>query len=124
MGKRDTLTIGILFICMLLVLYPIYIKYDKNEKILKEDDETEIIDSSNTSDELETGYILNIRTKKIHKKTCGTARQISPENRKDYLGDIDSLLKSGYTRCKNCFRHLRITLWIREELYKNATRVS
>ncbi len=119
MGKRVKLTIVILIISMLFALYPIYLTHDKNEDTIKKDDETEIIYSSNTSDELETGYILNIRTKKIHKKTCGTARQISPENRKDYLGDIDSLLKSGYTRCKNCFAYLRTALWIREELYKN-----
>ena len=49
-------------------------------------------------------YILNINSKKIHKKSCGTGKTILPENRKTYKGEIEYLYQQGYTKCKNCFR--------------------
>ena len=49
-------------------------------------------------------YVLNIRSKKIHKPTCGTGDLISPENRKTYAGNIEDLFRQGYTVCGNCFR--------------------
>lgn len=49
-------------------------------------------------------YVLNIKSKKIHKTTCGTGDLILPENRKTYKGNIDELLEDGYTKCGNCFR--------------------
>ena len=49
-------------------------------------------------------YILNVRSKKIHKYTCGTAELIYRENRREYFGDIDELYDEGYTTCGNCFR--------------------
>lgn len=49
-------------------------------------------------------YVLNIKSQKIHKTTCGTGDLILPENRKIYKGNIDDLLEDGYTKCGNCFR--------------------
>ena len=49
-------------------------------------------------------YILNTRTKKIHKDSCGTASLILPENREEYKEDIGALYKKGYTKCGNCFK--------------------
>ena len=49
-------------------------------------------------------YVLNIKSQKIHKTTCGTGELILPENRKIYKGNIDDLLEDGYTKCGNCFR--------------------
>lgn len=54
-------------------------------------------------DEIEF-YILNIKSKKIHKKACGTARLISPENREIYTGDINYLIDTGYSKCGNCLK--------------------
>lgn len=50
------------------------------------------------------GYILNTNSKKIHKKSCGTAALISTKNRKEYYGELSDLYKKGYTTCGNCFR--------------------
>ena len=36
-------------------------------------------------------YILNINSKKIHKASCGTGKNILPENKKTYTGDIGTL---------------------------------
>lgn len=49
-------------------------------------------------------YVLNIKSQKTHKTTCGTGDLILPENRKIYKGNIDDLLEDGYTKCGNCFR--------------------
>ena len=49
-------------------------------------------------------YILNTRTQKIHKSTCGTAGLIIEENRTTYDGEIEDLFLRGYTTCGNCFR--------------------
>lgn len=49
-------------------------------------------------------YILNTRSKKIHKTSCETGDLILPENRKEYTGDIEELFRLGYTKCGNCFR--------------------
>ncbi len=51
-----------------------------------------------------TKYILNIRSKKIHKTTCRTGDLILPENREIYVGYIEDLYEKGYTECGNCFK--------------------
>ena len=52
----------------------------------------------------ETGtYVLNTNSKKIHKPHCASVGDISPKNRKDYKGAVDSLLSQGYETCKSCF---------------------
>ena len=48
-------------------------------------------------------YVLNVRTKKIHKETCGTAERINAENKERYSGEIEDLFVKGYTVCGNCF---------------------
>lgn len=45
-----------------------------------------------------TVYILNTKTKKIHKTTCGNL----PENGEETTKDIDTLLLEGYTKCGTC----------------------
>ena len=49
-------------------------------------------------------YVLNIRSKKIHKITCGTGARIHDENRRYYEGAADALINEGYSFCGNCFR--------------------
>ena len=48
-------------------------------------------------------FVLNKRSKKIHKTTCGTGALIAAENRRVYKGTMDTLLDQGYTVCGNCF---------------------
>ena len=49
-------------------------------------------------------YIINIDSQKVHKITCGTGQRIKSENRRKYCGELDDLLKKGYSVCRNCFR--------------------
>lgn len=61
-------------------------------------------DTPKETEEKSEKYVLNIRSKKIHKTTCGTGDLILPENREVYEGDIEDLYKMGYTQCGNCFK--------------------
>ena len=72
-----------------------------------EDPDEEGTCSNNVKEKAETEeeeFILNVRSKKIHKLTCGTAGLILPENRENYTGRIEDLYEIGYTQCGNCFK--------------------
>jgi len=56
-----------------------------------------------TSTFYEYDYILNLKSKKIHKPYCKTAELISFQNRMEYSGDICDLFFEGYSTCGNCF---------------------
>lgn len=47
-------------------------------------------------------YVLNTSSKKIHKPDCGGLKNTKDENKKNYTGDIQTLLDQGYTKCGNC----------------------
>ena len=85
-----------------------YSKIDDNDNITifseSEIEETFELIETTKSVKTDTGYVLNMKSKKIHKTTCGTGDLILPENRCFYTGDIQSLLKQGYTQCGNCFK--------------------
>ena len=66
-------------------------------------EEKQVYEKTEAEEDFET-YVLNTRSKKIHKTTCGTGDLILPENRKTYTGDIAELFRKGYTTCGNCFR--------------------
>lgn len=63
-----------------------------------------ISESMNVPISMRQEYILNTRTKKIHKCTCGTAELIHEENRRYYEGEADALFDDGYSFCGNCFK--------------------
>ncbi|KIR03296.1 DNA-entry nuclease (Competence-specific nuclease) [Lachnospiraceae bacterium TWA4] len=47
-------------------------------------------------------YILNTKTKKIHKPDCSSIKDIASDKKETYTGSKDDLLKKGYTACKRC----------------------
>ena len=47
-------------------------------------------------------YILNTKTKKIHKSICSNAKTIGEGNRQNYTGSLDELTDNGYTACGTC----------------------
>lgn len=47
-------------------------------------------------------YILNTNTKKFHKPSCRSAKQIKPGNRQETGDAREDLLARGYSPCKNC----------------------
>ena len=85
----------------ILATDPPYFYEDPDEKDTYPDD---IKEKAEKEEREEEAFILNVRSKKIHKLTCGTASLILPENREDYTGRIEELYEIGYTQCGNCFK--------------------
>lgn len=52
--------------------------------------------------EPEITYILNKNTKKFHKSSCRSAKQISPKNYGESYDTRDEALARGYSPCGNC----------------------
>lgn len=51
---------------------------------------------------IESDFVLNTKSKKIHKPDCESVKDMNPDNRKDVHTTINSLLNDGYEPCKNC----------------------
>lgn len=68
--------------------------------------ESETSSSDIQSDESEspaqTNYILNANSKKFHLPSCSSVQSIKEENKKNFYGSADELLKMDYTPCGNC----------------------
>lgn len=47
-------------------------------------------------------YILNTNTKKFHRPSCRSAKQIKPGNRQETGDAREDLLAQGYSPCGNC----------------------
>ena len=47
-------------------------------------------------------YILNTKTKKIHKPTCSNVKNITAANRGEHQGALNDLIANGYTPCGTC----------------------
>ncbi len=47
-------------------------------------------------------YILNKNTHKFHKKDCSSVRDMKPQNKKEYHGTKEDLIKQGYEPCGSC----------------------
>lgn len=47
-------------------------------------------------------FILNRNTKKFHKPSCASVKQMKDKNRAEYEGTRDEVIERGYTPCKRC----------------------
>lgn len=74
------------------------IDYATGESVLS----TGNINSSETSKEDESYYILNIKSMNFHHNSCEKGRDINAENIKYYDGDRDVLIKDGYSPAGCC----------------------
>lgn len=61
----------------------------------------EIIESSEAT---ELHWVLNTKSKKIHRETCSGAKDMKEENKEESDLTIEELEKEGYTKCGNCFK--------------------
>lgn len=61
-------------------------------------------DFSHTAGNTDGGeeYILNIGTKKFHKKDCKNAQSIIGKKKKEYVGSRQQLIDEGYSPCGVC----------------------
>lgn len=57
---------------------------------------------SNTSENSETTYILNINTHKFHDPSCSSVDQMSDSNKEEFTGTRDEVIAMGYEPCGRC----------------------
>jgi len=69
----------------------------------KSDDEASSAAPTTTGSAQEE-YVLNTKSKRIHKPDCGSVNTIAAHNRKQHQGAIDELLDEGYQTCGSCFK--------------------
>lgn len=50
----------------------------------------------------ELAYILNINSMKFHATSCRHVESIKEENKKEFTGNREDLIKDGYTPCGTC----------------------
>lgn len=58
--------------------------------------------TSSNSDESEVEYVLNTSSKKIHRPTCSSVKDIKTENKSVSNESKESLIDKGYSTCKSC----------------------
>ena len=46
--------------------------------------------------------VLNRNTKKFHKPTCSSVKQMKEKNRQVYEGTREEIIQRGYAPCKRC----------------------
>lgn len=54
-----------------------------------------------TTDEIET-FIINTKSKKVHREDCDGAKSIKASNKKIYKGKLSDLIEDGYSPCSIC----------------------
>lgn len=47
-------------------------------------------------------YVLNTNTKKFHKPSCGSVKNMKDSNKKEYSGTRDDVVAMGYEPCGKC----------------------
>lgn len=57
---------------------------------------------SSSNDPVSCSYVVNTNTKKFHKPTCSSVKDIKSKNRLDTDKTRDSLIADGYSPCKKC----------------------
>ena len=50
----------------------------------------------------EVTYVLNTRSKKFHEPSCNSVSAMSANNRMDFTGTREEVIKMGYSPCGNC----------------------
>lgn len=63
-------------------------------------DETNESESGTTNENDE--YVLNIKSKKFHRPSCGGVKSMAQANRRDFIGTREELLADGYELCGTC----------------------
>ncbi len=65
-------------------------------------DSREIQPDDMVSKEDASDFVLNTNTKKFHLPSCGNADKIQKENKENFTGDRQQLVKNGYEPCGSC----------------------
>ena len=52
--------------------------------------------------EKKPSYVINHNTRKFHRPSCSSVKDIKPSNRENYTGSRETLIEQGYVACKRC----------------------
>lgn len=88
--------------CVAFLLSPSFAQNDDPNESPSYNSRYEVDDDEDA--EINTRYVLNTDSMKIHKRNCASAKRISDEN-KGYITDkytVSDALDDGYTYCGNC----------------------
>lgn len=55
-----------------------------------------------TEAEAEATYILNTKSMKFHKEGCSSVSSMNPNNKEEYTGSRENLIRQGYAPCGSC----------------------
>ena len=58
--------------------------------------------TKNSNNNINSKYILNTNTKKIHRPECSSVGKMSEKNKQNYNGNIEDIIQKGYSPCKIC----------------------
>ena len=64
--------------------------------------ESKYVGKDEPSDNIDADYVLNKNSKKFHLPDCSSVGSIKEQNRSDYKGSRDDLIKQGYAPCGSC----------------------
>lgn len=85
------------------ILFNVYCyNVQPNIKINYANGDSSEIENDVTNKEDKVHLILNTKTKKYHLQDCNSVEKITGDNKEDYYGSEDELIKKGYTACKSC----------------------
>lgn len=71
---------------------------DDNAEAITEEETT--VQALSVPDDVK--YVLNTRSKKVHRPDCQSVQDMSPKNREYYYGALEELLEEGYSLCGAC----------------------
>lgn len=77
---------------------------DKNSSSTKTDSKNNNSSEVNEKPQTSVSYVLNTNTKKIHRPSCSSAKQIASKNYSTSNLSISELEAKGYSRCKRCLK--------------------
>lgn len=82
----------------------IKINYKNGESRLSTEAVSDDDDSESSPDNAENKeeYILNLRTKKIHRTDCTSVKSIQEQNKEVFNGTKEYLIDNGYSECDKC----------------------
>ena len=77
---------------------------DEEPQVVQEEKKEDKVEEKNVIEEIEPEYywILNTNTKKVHKPTCNSVKQMKEKNKKESNLSPEELKEKGYEPCKNC----------------------
>ena len=101
--KKKIISAVTAFIALICVLFtPGLFKDSERSFIILKNDELKELEET-TAEEVDPLYVLNLSSKKYHKKDCIHVKGISNKNCYK-TSNLEFIISRGYTKCSVCFK--------------------